>query len=227
MDPVAPARQPTSIVAAYRQRRFAWLFVSMLVTLGAGGTLNTLAPKYNPLQVLLGLNLLAAIASVAHEGNMRVPLLSLGIAFVLVRGLLATLGIPGMLELSEALWVIAIVVTMAVALRHALGQGAVDRERIFAALDAYLLAGLLFGVSYYTLDRVWPSSFGGTTPGMLELPRAIYFSFVTIATLGYGDVVPASPPAQGLAIVEGVSGQMYLAVLVARLVSLYARERDV
>jgi hypothetical protein len=227
MDSVEPIRHPTSIVAAYRRRRFAWLFVSMLVTLGAGGTIHMLVPKYNPLQLLLGLNLLAAIASSAHEGNLRVPLVLLGIAFVLVRGLQATLGIPGMLELSEALWVMAIVLATAVALRHALGQGAVDRERIFAALDAYLLAGLLFGVVYWTLDRVVPSSFGGVTHGALELPQAIYFSFVTIATLGYGDVVPASPPAQGLAIVEGVSGQMYLAVLVARLVSLYARERDV
>ena len=47
-----------------------------------------------------------------------------------------------------------------------------------------------------------------------------------LVTLGYGDVVPASEPAQGLAIVEGVSGQMYLAVLVARLVSLYAQQRE-
>jgi hypothetical protein len=227
MDSVGPARRPTSIVATYRRQRFAWLFVSMLVTLGAGGTLHTLAPKYDPLQLLLALNLLAAIASLAHERNTRVPLVSLGIAFVLVRGLLATLGIPGMLELSEVLWVMAIVLAMTVALRHALARGAVDRERILAALDAYLLFGLLFGVVYWMLDRVWPSSFGGVTPGTLELPRAIYFSFVTIATLGYGDVVPASPPAQGLAIVEGVSGQMYLAVLVARLVSLYAREQDV
>ena len=77
-------------------------------------------------------------------------------------------------------------------------------ERILAALDAYLLAGLLFGV----------------------LPRAIYFGFVTIATLGYGDVVPISEPARGLALVEGVSGQMYLAVLVARVVSLYSQQRE-
>jgi len=49
---------------------------------------------------------------------------------------------------------------------------------------------------------------------------------VTIATLGYGDIVPASHPARGLAILEAVSGQMYLAVLIARLVALYATTKD-
>ena len=89
-------------------------------------------------------------------------------------------------------------------------------------MDAYLLAGLLFAVAYWMVDRAWPSSFGGDA---LDLGRAIYFSFVTMATLGYGDIVPTSPPARGLTIVEAVSGQMYLVVVVARLVSLYSQQR--
>jgi voltage-gated potassium channel Kch len=52
---------------------------------------------------------------------------------------------------------------------------------------------------------------------------ALYFSFVTLATLGYGDIVPRSDVARGLAILEGVGGQLFLAVMVARLVSLYGR----
>ena len=54
----------------------------------------------------------------------------------------------------------------------------------------------------------------------------MYFSFVTLATLGYGDIVPRTEVAQGLAIVEGVGGQLFLAVLIARLVSLYARGKE-
>ena len=156
---------------------------------------------------------------------MRLPVL-LGIGFLAAHALRAALGIPGMLAVSEGLWVTVLVLATVTSVRHALGRGVVDAERILAALDAYLLAGLLFAVAYWTLDRLWPASFRGTMPGNFDLPRAIYFSFVTIATLGYGDVVPASEPARGLAFVEGVSGQMYLAVLVARLVSLYSRQRD-
>jgi hypothetical protein len=55
---------------------------------------------------------------------------------------------------------------------------------------------------------------------------AIYFSFITIATLGYGDIVPVNGAARGLAMLEAIGGQMYLAVLVARMVSLYSKEED-
>ena len=213
------------IVSAYRRHCFAGLFVSLLLTLGAGSTLEVLAPHYNPLQVLMALNLVAAIASIERRGEAQL-ILWIGVGFLATRALRAALGIPHMLPLSEGLWVMGIVLTTLAAARHALRRGSVDAERIFAALDAYLLVGLLFGVAYWVVDGVWPGSFGGTAPGSLPLRRAIYFSFVTMATLGYGDVVPLSEPAQGLAIVEAVSGQMYLAVLVARLVSLYSQERD-
>jgi Ion channel len=108
--------------------------------------------------------------------------------------------------------------------RHGLRSGAVDAERIFAALDAYLLAGLVFGMCYWLLGRVDPVAFNETD---LSLARAIYFSFVTLATLGYGDVVPRRELVQSLAIVEAVGGQMYLAVLIARLVSLYSRQSEI
>ncbi|TMA94966.1 MAG: hypothetical protein E6J77_02760 [Deltaproteobacteria bacterium] len=107
---------------------------------------------------------------------------------------------------------------------QALGLRASSRRPLPAALDGYLLAGFLFGVAYRALDQLWPGSFGGAKP--VGLAQSIYFSFVTLATLGYGDVVPVSEPARGFAVVEGVSGQMYLAVLVARLVSLYSQARD-
>jgi hypothetical protein len=224
--PAPPAHaqaRGAAVLAAYQRRRFAWLFASLLLTLGAGPTLETLAARYNPLEALLALNLVAALASVAHERAMRLPLL-LGAGFLVTRGLRMALGAPVLLAFSDGLWVTAIVLVMAGSVRHALRAGIVDSERIFAALDAYLLAGLLFGVAYSLLEQAWPGSFGGASP--FDLGRAIYFSFVTIATLGYGDIVPVSEPARGLAAVEGVSGQMYLAVLVARLVSLYSQPLD-
>ena len=213
----------TAIVHAYRRRRYAWLFASLLLTLGAGPTLDTLVPRYNPLELLLALNLLAAIASVAYEGRMRLPY-ALGAAFLVARGLRVAFGGRAILAFSDLLWITAAVLMMATAMRRALRPGVVDQERIMAALDVYLLAGLLFGITYSILEQAWPGSFGGAAP--FDLARAIYFSFVTIATLGYGDVVPVSEPARGLAVVEAVSGQMYLAVLVARLVSLYSQQRD-
>ena len=101
----------------------------------------------------------------------------------------------------------------------------VDREHLYAGLSAYLLAGIFFGVFYWVLERTWSGSFaipGEGAQSNFSLTAAIYYSFVTLTTLGYGDIVPRSEVGRGLAILEAVVGQLYLAVMIARLVSLYA-----
>ena len=79
-------------------------------------------------------------------------------------------------------------------------------------------------VFYWVLERTWSGSSavpGEGSQSHFSLVAAIYYSFVTLATLGYGDIVPRSEVVRGLAIMEAVAGQLYLAVLIARLVSLY------
>ena len=88
----------------------------------------------------------------------------------------------------------------------------------------YLLAGIYFGLSYWVLERMIPGTFTAAAP--FSQTSAIYFSFVTLATLGYGDIAPRGDIARGLAIIEGIGGQLFLAVLVARLVSLYSTPRN-
>jgi hypothetical protein len=212
------------MLAAYSRNRFAILFVTLLLTLAAGPTLDAITPHYiNVVELLLALSLLAAIGSVVREGFVRGPIV-VGVAFVVARIVRAVFDAPGLLPITEGLWIVGAVLALVVAVRHAFHRGDVDYERIFAALDAYLLAGALFGVAYWTLHRWNPASFAGAPTATMELSTSMYFSFVTIATLGYGDIVPISAPARGLAVVEAIAGQMYLAVLVARLVSLYTRQ---
>jgi hypothetical protein len=75
----------------------------------------------------------------------------------------------------------------------------------------------------------WPDAFtltGGVSMASLikahqELQRLIYYSFVTMTTLGYGDVIPANGPARAASALEAIVGQMYVAILVARLVALH------
>ena len=96
----------------------------------------------------------------------------------------------------------------------------VDAEHVYAALSAYLLAGLYFGLLYWVLEQLTSGAFA--TSGNFSRTTAIYFSFVTLATLGYGDIVPRTDLVRSLTVLEGVGGQLFLAVLVARLVSLYS-----
>ena len=215
----------TTVLESYRRHRFAWLFFSLLLTIAAHPLLKALVSGFNPLELLLAVNLVAAIASAGHERWIRGSLL-LGVAFVVTRGIRTVLGVEALLPVSQVLWVAASLLATAATARHALRAGVVNAEHIFAALDAYLLAGLIFAVCYWLLDQTWPASFGAASVSDLDLARAIYFSFVTIASLGYGDIVPVSDSARGLAILEVVGGQIYLVVLVARLVSLYSQQAD-
>ena len=112
-----------------------------------------------------------------------------------------------------------------VILREVLQGGAVDLDKIFGAVCAYLLVGLCWAGLYSFVEQVRPGSLtlpalaaGRTAWSRTEL--YLYFSFVTLATLGYGDILPTMPTTRTLAWMEAVFGQFYIAVLVARLVGL-------
>jgi hypothetical protein len=100
----------------------------------------------------------------------------------------------------------------------------VSSETIYAALGTYLLAGVFFGQLYWSLESAAPGSFVGPDP--FSDTRAVYYSFVTLATLGYGDYVPRTDLARGLATFEVIGGQLYLAALVARLIGMFAESRS-
>jgi hypothetical protein len=213
----------TALAGGYRRHRFAWLFASLIVTITASPALRAIVPRVNVVEVLLAINLLAVIATVGHEQGMG-WIFWIGGMFLILRTVEAASDVPALVPFNQALWVVGCVLGILATARHAFRSGAVNAERIFAALDAYLLAGLVFGVGYWVLSRLDPTAFNEAT---MSLTRATYFSFVTLGTLGYGDIVPKSELAQSLAIVEAVGGQMYLAVLIARLVSLYTRQGDI
>jgi hypothetical protein len=210
------------VLERYLRHRFAWLFVSLLLTIAVNPLVEALL-RFNPLEGFLAVNLMAAIASAAGQRWVRV-LGWFAVAYVVARGLAAALGFEVLQPLSQLTWLLAAVLATAATARYALRTRSVDQEHLFAALDAYLLVGLIFGFAYTLLDQISPDSFGSPLEGDLDLGRGFYFSFVTLATLGYGDVVPIGGTARGIAILEAVAGQMYLAVLVARLVSLYGQQ---
>jgi hypothetical protein len=98
-------------------------------------------------------------------------------------------------------------------------------DRVLGAMCGYLLLGILFALFYQAMEQSNPGCF--KMKGGSEFSDFIYFSIVTLSTLGYGDILPVSPQARALVSLEVVLGQFYLAVVVARLValSMYAREK--
>jgi hypothetical protein len=104
----------------------------------------------------------------------------------------------------------------------------VDFEVLCAAIVTYLMLGLLWSFAYMLVDRLVPNSFVFTvapvsTQSMTGF-NALYFSFTTLSTVGYGDIIPLSGVARMLAMVEAVFGMFYVTLLIARLVSLYSSQ---
>jgi len=103
----------------------------------------------------------------------------------------------------------------------------VTRETIFAAIVAYLLIALMWAFLYMTMELVIPGSFSVPESSIRqETMRFEYFSFVTITTLGYGDITPLTNRASALVVVEALIGQIYLVVLVAWLVGMFVSRRS-
>lgn len=107
-----------------------------------------------------------------------------------------------------------------VVLANCLSAGRVTAARVCGVLAVYMLLGFMWASVYSIVEHVSPGSFKlPAEKGLAD--ELVYFSFVTLTSLGYGDAVPLSSGARGLAIVEALCGQLYLAVIVARLVALH------
>jgi len=120
----------------------------------------------------------------------------------------------------QATSLLSLLLFLVVVLAQTLRTGPVTFQRIQGAIAAYLLLGILWATAYALLGDLRPGAFSGPV-SLADGPRAyFYFSFVTLTTVGYGDVLPVHPAARSLAMLEAVTGPLYLAILVARLVSL-------
>ena len=112
-------------------------------------------------------------------------------------------------------------------LRFVLEARSVDVQVLCAAISAYLLLGLLWTFCYWLAAELTPGAFSfnassAASDKSMSGFNALYFSFVTLSTLGYGDISPVSRGARMLAAAESTVGLLYVAVLIARLVALYS-----
>jgi hypothetical protein len=124
---------------------------------------------------------------------------------------------------ASAASVLVLSVLVALILTQVFREGPTPRDRLFGGVAAYLLIGLTWAEAYRLTDLLSPNSFHGLhwEPRAHNLSSFVYFSIATLTTAGYGDIVPLSIPARSLANMESLSGQLFPAILIARLFSLY------
>lgn len=115
-------------------------------------------------------------------------------------------------------------------LRSILRAPRVDAQVLCAGISGFLIMGLLWIPAYLLAARGSPAAFAQSTGPdagrALEGFNAFYFSFITLCTVGYGDIAPVSKVARMLAVLEAISGMFYMAVLISRLVAVYSSSQS-
>ncbi|HEY8159103.1 MAG TPA: ion channel [Methylobacter sp.] len=114
-----------------------------------------------------------------------------------------------------------------IAAQHVFVGTQVDRNLLFGAMCVYLLMGLIWAILYGLIFQFLPGSFNGIEgiDGKAPMDTLLYYSFVTLASLGYGDITPVAPLARTLAYLEAIGGQLYIAIMLAGLVGLFLHDR--
>ena len=213
-----------------KRTNFYYLLVALLVFLVGFPVIDDFVPGSPPVTKALVFSaiLIIGVGSLKSAGRA----FPVGMVFVIAGvglSILASQTESSVFQFGALLTLIGFLVT---AITHTMKQVAVGTDmsmnRIVGANCVYLLLVVIWAVAYSVLELAAPGSFGGfetwTSRGWDS--EWLYFSFVTMTTLGYGDLLPVSATARAMAYLQAVFGQFYIAILVAGLVSVYIARRN-
>lgn len=162
--------------------------------------------------------LLAGLRYISLRGWVRNLLLSVLVLLILV-GLLEKRDHPGFGVMQDISAILYWGLLAAIVMARTFSDGPVTWHRIQGSVVVYLIIGLMFAQAYHLVFLLTgPQAFTTVMGGTHE--EFTYFSFTTLTTLGYGDVLPRDPAARSLANLEALTGQLYPVILIARLVSM-------
>ena len=181
--------------------------------------------------LLFSLFLVAGVFSLSSHPAIRTLAGLLVLAAIALRWLRLAMPSPAIIALGMAVsLVFMIFLTLSCIRRVFRDDQAVTGERVTGAVAVYLLFGLTFAYLYGIIDQLLPGAFNLPATTNLDDPTHqesfTYFSFITLTTLGYGDITPVHPAARMCAAIQALFGQLYPATLLARLVSLEIMHRQ-
>ena len=233
MNETVPSRHSNKpMLKRPRLRRFSTvqLLIALAILLICAPFVEEVEAGHLILALLFSLVLLAAVFAVADRKR------TLAIAVVLAVPAITARWInhfrPDLIH--PAVFLVCALLLLAFVIGHLLHfilrAPVVTMEVLCASISAYLMLGLMWTVAYWLVDQLTPGgAFSYNTSGGTQSMNGFtgfYFSFITLSTVGYGDITPVSRAARWLAAMEAMTGLLYVAVLIARLVSLYSRAKS-
>lgn len=216
-----------SFTKACYQDRFLFLIILIVALIALGPFIQGFIRLSYFMQLFFSIIFIATIYSASQKRShiiiaviLVIPtILSLWSKDIAISNTLITIGyICGVIVFAFA--VISI-------LRYIFSEQEVTRQTISAAVVVYLLLALMWTFIYRLMENLYPGSFAIAHSKILDAENIyLYFSLVTITTLGYGDITPVGRQATSLAVLEAMTGQIYLVVVVAWLVGMYVSRKS-
>jgi hypothetical protein len=204
--------------------RFLFLFLSLLIFFAIRPFLEDLVKIGYLADVFLTLILISGVYAVGRRGHLLFALLLVGAALT-VRWVSYGMALPYAESIVATLSIIFFTFLSIVILNHIFSETEMNLDVIMGAICVYFAIGLIWAYTFSLLETFEPGSFDLPQGIEVKVAHFAYYSFVTLTTLGYGDITPMSNPARNLAVLEAMMGQLYLAVLIAGLVGKYIAGR--
>jgi len=213
----------------HKENNFAYLLIALIIFLVILPILDDFDLAQGKLGHLIGFSTLLVIGVWSLQGAGKI--FRIGMTLVIVGMIFNFLAYASddvsYVHITVTLVFAFLILATLTALKQVLFAHKLDRNRLYGALCVYLMLGVIWALAYASLNSVSPSAFEGVgdVQGSPWSVQWLYYSFVTLTTLGYGDILPVSGTARVLAYSEAVLGVFYMAVLVAGLVGAHLSER--
>ena len=208
----------------FRKNNFIYLFVSLTILLFVSTVILELPGHTGSdlFSVVTLLMIVVSVQSVKHKFDWKRIFYILALIFIVLALLSRFQESHVYVVLLLLTLLIFFIVMFIVIAREVLFEGDIDLNKVIGSISLYMLIGLTWAIIYLMLLTYDPKTFSGIEVGSWQevFASVSYYSFVTLTTLGYGDILPQKHVAEFFAYMEAIVGVFYMAIIVASLVSL-------
>ena len=201
--------------------KFLFLLISMVLMFALRPFLESFVRISYLMDIFFFVIFLSAVYAISQKRSTFIIALVMALLMEIIIWLGHLTDISSLRTIGNFLAILFIGYTATVILSYLFTEDKITSDVIMGAICVYFLIGLAWAFIFFTLELFQPGSFQMPQGQGIDLSHFSYYSYVTLTTLGYGDITPISNQARSLALLEAIMGQLYIAILVAKLVGTH------
>ncbi|RJP88142.1 MAG: two pore domain potassium channel family protein [Desulfobacteraceae bacterium] len=201
--------------------RFLFLLISILLVILVRPFLEDFVGIKFLMDLFFSLILISGVYAVSRKKNTFLISLIFAFPAFFMQWSSYIVTFPGSLFIGKLFGILFYLFLIAVMIDYLFKEEEITADMIIGAICVYMLIGAMWSSIFTMLEIAHPGSFRIPDSAVSERSHFFYYSFVTLTTLGYGDITPVTSAARSFSIVEAIIGQLYIAILVSRLVGVH------